>query len=375
MNNLQHITLFNTPIRGSDIRLSIEPDAKALILTGYNGSGKSRTIGVLLESLALLRGVDHDVTSYDWVVELRFADNNGIRATKMATESGVLSGIKDHIEESFTAAATIEDAYRVVKDILEDARRTTKVKRKDNKQQDGFGCLATSLPDMESADKFAAATNVVAYVDSEIYFNYKREVSERVMSDAPTIDQTLYTLFYDLAVRQAAGADAFDKFFALMKDYEKISGKKSEAATKNYFLNKIKTYESEKGSRGFEDTEVFQELNKFFAQTQRRLRWGTNHAFMELSNGQEIPWVDFSKGEKTLLALLLITYLYGEQCIFLLDEPDLSLHMEWQRMLLPAMLRLAPHAQFIITTHSPFMIMNTEHEQVINMANFHQVQG
>ncbi|MNE95351.1 hypothetical protein D3C80_1934230 [compost metagenome] len=81
-----------------------------------------------------------------------------------------------------------------------------------------------------------------------------------------------------------------------------------------------------------------------------------------------MPWVLFSKGEKAIVAVLLMAYLYREQSIFIFDEPDLSLHMEWQKMLLPALKRLAPNSQFIITTHSPFMVMNTDSEHVINMA-------
>lgn len=374
MNVIRNITLFNTPISGSDIRLKIEPDARALFLTGYNGSGKSRTIGVLLEALALLRDVDHDVTSYDWVVELRFADDNRIRATKMELEAGVFNDIGQTLEESFTKAKTIEEAYRVVKELIQGSRRSSRIKLKDNKHQDGFGCLATSISDKTAADKFAKATNVVAYVDSGIYFNYDRKVSEDVMSDAPTINQTLFTLFYDLAVRHAASGEVFDKIYALMKEYEKAKGEHDEDALKKFVLDKIESGKLSDDSRGFESTEVFKELNKFFAQTHRKLRWRNNYAFMELSNGQEVTWVDFSRGEKTLLALLLITYLYGDDCIFLLDEPDLSLHMEWQRMLLPSMLKLAPNAQFIISTHSPFMVMNTENEQVVNMANFHEVR-
>ena len=375
MNSIRNITLFNTPISGSDIRLAIEPEARALILTGYNGSGKSRTLGVLLEALALLRDVDHDVTSYDWVVELKFANNEHVRATKMALEPGVFNDIGQALEESFIKAKTIEEAYRAVKIKIESSRRSSKIKIKDHKHVDGFGCLATSLRDEKAALDFARATNVVAYVDSGIYFNHNRKVSDDVMSDAPTINQTLYTLFYDLAVRQADSTEMFDKVYSLVREFEKTTGSRDEESIKKFVHKQIESGGLSEDSRGFENTEVFKEINKFFAQTHRKLRWRKNHAIMELSNGQEISWIDFSRGEKTLLALLLITHLYGEGGIFLLDEPDLSLHMEWQRMLLPAMLRLAPNAQFIISTHSPFMIMNTEYEQVINMANFHEVRG
>jgi len=39
--------------------------------------------------------------------------------------------------------------------------------------------------------------------------------------------------------------------------------------------------------------------------------------------------------------------------VYLADEPELSLHIEWQRKVLPAVRRLNPEAQIIAATHSP----------------------
>ncbi|WP_164667189.1 AAA family ATPase, partial [Pseudomonas viridiflava] len=61
---------------------------------------------------------------------------------------------------------------------------------------------------------------------------------------------------------------------------------------------------------------------------------------------------------------------YRDTSVFLMDEPESSLHVEWQRMLFPALMKLAPNSQFIVATHSPFLVMNTDSEQIINMAKF-----
>jgi ABC-type cobalamin/Fe3+-siderophores transport system ATPase subunit len=36
-----------------------------------------------------------------------------------------------------------------------------------------------------------------------------------------------------------------------------------------------------------------------------------------------------------------------------MDEPELSLHIEWQREIIPAIMKLNPNAQIIAATHSP----------------------
>lgn len=67
-----------------------------------------------------------------------------------------------------------------------------------------------------------------------------------------------------------------------------------------------------------------------------------------------IPIYELSSGEKQLLMLFLETLLQKEEpMLFLIDEPDLSLHVTWQNDLLDAIRKLNPNAQLIIATHSP----------------------
>lgn len=47
---------------------------------------------------------------------------------------------------------------------------------------------------------------------------------------------------------------------------------------------------------------------------------------------------------------------FEEEIIFLFDEIEAHLHPAWQRKLLPAFQRMFPHSQIIAATHSPFLI-------------------
>jgi predicted ATP-dependent endonuclease of OLD family len=41
-----------------------------------------------------------------------------------------------------------------------------------------------------------------------------------------------------------------------------------------------------------------------------------------------------------------------------MDEPEVSLHIEWQKRLIDLCVELNPQVQIILTTHSPAVVMN-----------------
>ena len=72
---------------------------------------------------------------------------------------------------------------------------------------------------------------------------------------------------------------------------------------------------------------------------------------------QELGIEQLSSGEKQLLILLTETLLQENQpFIFIADEPELSLHIEWQEKLLAAIRSLNNNAQLIMATHSPEIV-------------------
>ena len=71
-----------------------------------------------------------------------------------------------------------------------------------------------------------------------------------------------------------------------------------------------------------------------------------------------VPY-QLSSGEKQMLAILL-TVLVEDSLPYVLfmDEPEVSLHVDWQQRLIDLILELNPNVQIILTTHSPAVIMN-----------------
>ncbi len=139
-------------------------------------------------------------------------------------------------------------------------------------------------------------------------------------------------------------------------------------AYESNILNKMRTYlmnEKEVGSfeerkRFFEKQEqfiektniLFKETGKSFAKNQT----SDNRHFKFNVNGQinELDHTQLSSGEKQIFYLLISAMLQDNKpCITLLDEPELSLHIDWQQKLISFLQELNPNAQYIIVTHSP----------------------
>ena len=67
-----------------------------------------------------------------------------------------------------------------------------------------------------------------------------------------------------------------------------------------------------------------------------------------------------------MLSFLCYNAFASNSCIFI-DEPEISLHVDWQRTLFPTLLAQSTSNQFIITTHSPFIYSKyADKELVLN---------
>ena len=100
---------------------------------------------------------------------------------------------------------------------------------------------------------------------------------------------------------------------------------------------------------------LFETVNRLFAKTQKTIQIDphTNHLIF-IDDGEVIPLYKLSSGEKQLLLILMRVFLMEEQpYILLMDEPEISLHIEWQYKLFEEIRHLNPNCQIITSTHSP----------------------
>lgn len=75
--------------------------------------------------------------------------------------------------------------------------------------------------------------------------------------------------------------------------------------------------------------------------------------------GEVLQPYQLSAGEKQMLAILLTVLVEDNQpYVLFMDEPEISLHFEWQKQLISLVLKLNPNIQIIMTTHSPAVVMD-----------------
>lgn len=86
---------------------------------------------------------------------------------------------------------------------------------------------------------------------------------------------------------------------------------------------------------------------------------------------EPIDFKDLSSGEKQLILLFSNAILASSQAtIFIIDEPEISLNIKWQRKLLNYLLQLTPNnnTQYLIATHSIELLTNQK-QNVIKLEN------
>lgn len=99
-------------------------------------------------------------------------------------------------------------------------------------------------------------------------------------------------------------------------------------------------------------------IDELFAETHKTINRKSNE-IQFLQNGELLTPYQLSSGEKQMLVILLTVLVENrEHYVLLMDEPEISLHIEWQQRLLDLIRSLNPNAQIILSTHSPALIMD-----------------
>ena len=97
--------------------------------------------------------------------------------------------------------------------------------------------------------------------------------------------------------------------------------------------------------------DLFRETGKTIIRTANEIKFN--------QIGEVLQPYQLSAGEKQMLAILLTVLVEDNQSyVLFMDEPEISLHFEWQKQLISLVLKLNPNIQIIMTTHSPAVVMD-----------------
>jgi predicted ATPase len=154
-----------------------------------------------------------------------------------------------------------------------------------------------------------------------------------------------------------------DRLRAIQSLYETSAIEDKSNETLRYFLTKLSTVvdqtkELEKNIQGF-----VAKVNDYLKQSsdEKNLVYDAAKMKVQVRNlwtDQIVKLDDLSSGEKQVISILAHFYLDQKMKIVLIDEPELSLSMDWQKRLLPDVVSSPTCAQLLAITHSPFISDN-----------------
>lgn len=104
---------------------------------------------------------------------------------------------------------------------------------------------------------------------------------------------------------------------------------------------------------------------------------------LDFQGGDRIPFGFLSDGQRSMTALAadiavrcvqLNPFLKGDapkitNGVVLIDELDLHLHPNWQRTVISDLTTLFPKLQFVVTTHSPFIVQSLDNQGLVNLSD------
>ncbi|EFF84561.1 MULTISPECIES: AAA family ATPase [Acinetobacter] len=355
------------------------------IITGFNGSGKSTCLSALHHMISMYSENARNYPRKDWASMLK---------------------TKNHFYSlyNYTCHRPEEINHDQIKVILSDLTKdfgkrfdkaqdsidpTSKLRNfVKNREVFNINYLITSLDDYN--DKQSDDSH---FIKSILFMNESLSSSEKgdfeadfdnldSFSQEVNIDKSLYSLLIEFSVQSRVEKRINQVYEDLLK---KISNKDfssiKEALMENSEIDELiklekikKEITSSKNNLKDKPINSFMSiLNSFFKETNREF-FINKDGFLNLRCNYPdnkhliIEWHSLSMGEKNLLTLLLLVFLNRQkEVLFLLDEPDLSMHISWQKRFIKTIAQLSPRSKFIISTHSPAMIDNSLNIQFMNL--------
>lgn len=114
--------------------------------------------------------------------------------------------------------------------------------------------------------------------------------------------------------------------------------------------------------------EAFKRTNKTVDTTKSKLQFKIGDQLLEINKR-------LSSGEKQFIIVMLTILLQrNQESILIMDEPEISMHLDWQRNLIQNIQKLNPNCQIILATHSPGIIMDGWEQLVTNISDLISVK-
>ncbi|WP_419204023.1 AAA family ATPase [Bordetella trematum] len=187
------------------------------------------------------------------------------------------------------------------------------------------------------------------------------------VSSTSTVDVVTLLLkkYADLSqVYTGVQKETSDKIISDIKAFKSDSDDSTEITAANQVLDKIKSMIEEMEKKRGQIMLPYQAITPLVKRLFRHsgIKLGGRISFGDAATA--INSDALSAGEKQMLSFICYNAFYNDSVIFI-DEPELSLHVDWQRQLFPILMKQQSSNQFIVATHSPFIFSKYPDKEIV----------
>lgn len=284
-------------------------------------------------------------------------------------KTSVLEAVANHLQnianDPYKDFLSVEQRIKYYQDQLNNGNNSVDNERslENNKKQYAFYFGEVKI-DFYNIDDFISKYQKGNFIIAFYQANRKVVINEPLNPTKPAIKEVWSTK--EMATRE---------FLNFLSDL-----KIQEALARNEKLN----HEADIINTWFVDFEKL--LKKVFQDDSLQLLFNyKDYSFQILTQGKTFKFTEMSDGFAAVLEIIIdlilkmqrkdtLTRAYQQEGIVLIDEVETHLHLELQRLVLPLLTQLFPNIQFIVTTHSPFVLnsignavaFDLEHQQLVD---------
>ena len=303
------------------------------ILTGINGAGKS-TLLDLIAYITIGGKLPKSLVKKASMVKIKFDEDDAtitnivfndsyLNLTKKAQENEVLKELQEDVEMDFANTSR--------KSRLNSLMLNASISFVTTKSE-GKIPSAKFLKDL-NIDIISTFDEPISYIEDKSKWDSLHD--EGVWS---SLDKELHELQeqYSYYIGNLANTIENMVISGIQPDIESL---KSLYAPKNLFIKTI--------------NELFESTGKVIDTSDSKL------SFRIVEDDLPISIYELSSGEKQMLYILQKVLLQNQKSyILFLDEPEISLHVDWQESLIEKIRLLNPNCQVIIATHAPSVLLD-----------------
>ena len=192
-------------------------------------------------------------------------------------------------------------------------------------------------------------------IDDLLEAKLSAKVDDKTLPDI----EALRLFFSRLSGEQASAR----RLSALAHLYENNEIHKQQYETLRFFLLRLARVVSQTRETETNLEKFVEQVNVYLQQSsdEKQIFYDPQKMRVHVRNlwtGKDVGLDDLSSGEKQVISLFSRLYLYPRKKIVLIDEPELSLSIDWQKRLLPDIASSPSCAQLLAITHSPFIFDN-----------------